>query len=340
MNISLELYKETSIRKIPLYTTLELTYRCNLNCIHCYIPDNRRYISEMGTSVVKNIIYEIAKMGGLYLVFTGGEPLLREDIFELISYAKKLNFVVILFTNGSLIDENVAKMLSKLHVDKIEISIYGKQATHDKFVQKKVFHKVITGIELLNSYNLCVSIKTVLTKYNIDDYSYIKKLAKKLNIMLKTDFVVTPKNDGDFTPVKFMLEKKDITKILSQIYNSKQIFLQCKNSTFNQRLICSAGVNMINIAPNGDVYPCVQMPYLLGNIYRRDLRSILTKTNFENKIKNLKFYKKCLLCKLMNYCNRCPGICYVETKNLYGCSKIIKTIAETVKQICDFSHIC
>ncbi|MCX7716760.1 MAG: radical SAM protein, partial [Endomicrobia bacterium] len=166
MNISKELYRITCEKNIPLYTFFELTYKCNLKCIHCYIPEKLKNTQEMDTPTVKKIIFDIANLGGMFIIFTGGEPLLRKDIFELINFAKKLNFVVILFTNGSLINTKTANTLAKVGVDKVEISIYGSEVCHNKFVKRKVFDKVLKGIKLLNFYNVPVCIKTVLTQYN------------------------------------------------------------------------------------------------------------------------------------------------------------------------------
>ncbi len=323
MKISDYLFWYSYNKRVPLYTIFEITYKCNLHCFHCYIPTDYRKKTEIETSLVKKTIARIAQLGGLYLVLTGGEPLLRDDVFEIISFAKKLNFVVILFSNGSLIDKNVAKNLKKSMVDKVEVSIYGDELLHNKFVNKEVFSKVENALKLLKKYKISFALKTVLTKKNYKGYNYIKELAEKFNVVLKTDMMVTKKLDRKEDNLNLVLDNKKIADFIE-----KNNYSVKKHSKKIEDLICSAGFNIVSISPQGDVYPCVVFPYSLGNIKENDFKEIWLNTNYPDLVKNLKNYKRCLSCKLVEFCRRCPGMCYVETNSLYGCSYVVRKMAK------------
>lgn len=329
-NLLAQLFEVTYQNHLPLYTLIELTYRCNLSCKHCYIPRFWRKKKELNTFQLKNLLREIASLGGLYVVFTGGEPLLRKDIFELINFAKNLNFYVSLFTNGSLIDKSIAKKLFLNGVDIVEISLYGSKNIHDKFVgQNGVFEKVLKAIENLKKYSIKICIKTTLTKDNLFQHNFLKNLAKELGINYKYDFVVVPKNNGDKKPLDLMIDDKYIIEILKENFKNKEREDNNKLTSLN----CSAGINIVAINPEGNIYPCIQLPYLLGNIRKQKFGKIWKNEDFLKIFKDLKNYRGCLNCKLLNWCNRCAGLSYIESKNLFSCSYLTKKIALIFKEI-------
>ncbi|MFN3551059.1 MAG: radical SAM protein [Endomicrobiia bacterium] len=317
-------------KKIPLYTLIELTYRCNFLCKHCYIQKNycEEKFPELTSKEIVSLIEEIYSLGGMYLIFTGGEPLLRKDIFDLIKFAKKLNFFVILFTNGSFLDEFVVEKLKVCGVDKIEISLYGDKKYHQVFVGKKnVYDKIIKAIRLLKKNNISVSIKSVITKQNFIQRKFLELLAKSIGVEYKFDFVITPKNNGDFSTTELMLDEKRIYLLLKE-YNYKK-----EKVDFLSNVTCSAGINIVGINPYGDVFPCIQFPYKLGNIKEKKFKDIWENNNFRERFAQIKYYKECRGCELLFWCNRCPGLSFVENKNLYSCSSITKKVASIFKKI-------
>ncbi|MFQ3675258.1 MAG: radical SAM protein [Endomicrobiia bacterium] len=323
MTISDEIFDITFKNRIPLYTTIEVTYKCNLKCIHCYLPTNYRTKKDLSTEVIKKVIRDIYKLGGLYIVFTGGEPLLRKDIFELIRYAKKLNFVVLLFTNGTLIDKLVAKKLKVSAVDQVEISLYGEKFSHEKITrQKDSFEKVLSAIKYLKNNDIKVTIKSPIMKQNYNDYKYLNDITRWFDVECKFDFVLTPRNNGDKQPQKYIISNKKIKNFLSLgKYHST-------SKDFFSNLICSAGRNIVGISAEGEVEPCLQFPFSAGNIKNEPFKKIW----YSKKMRDLaepqySQFTECKKCILISNCNRCPGLAYIETKNLYGCSKTAKNLA-------------
>ncbi len=328
-SISEELFWFTYKNRVPLYSIIELTYRCNLNCIHCYIPKEYRRKKEISTEEFKKVILDIAELGGLYLIFSGGEPFLRKDIFELISFSKKLNFVVVVFSNGSLITKNVAKKLNDSGVDKVEVSIYGQEFVHDKFVKKRVFKKVEKALALLKEYKINFALKTVLTNYNYNEYEKIVDLAKKFDVVLKNDLFLSAKINGKKDNLKLLLENSKILRFLRE----NKYYVKGTTTVNIKSLTCSAGFNVVSVSPEGNVYPCVEFPYLLGNIKEKSFKDIWVYTEYPSLINKIYRYKECINCDLVSFCNRCPGMCYIESKSLFGCSYVTRKMAKIMSVV-------
>lgn len=325
-NLSDELFWQSYNNRVPLYSLLEVTSRCNFDCIHCYIPQEvRRKNDELSTKEIMSCLEEIKTLGGLYIVFTGGEPLLREDIFTLLEVAKKLNFVVILFTNGSLINKETVSKIISCGVDKVEISLYGNKHFHEKFVRRKdVFSQIVSGIKMLKHNNIDVCIKSVLTKYNWNQKKFLENFAYSLGVRYKFDIICTPRNNGDIIPTTFIVEEKKLVKLLKQ-YNLTQVDIK---KDFTTHILCSAGRNIVAVSSRGEVYPCIQFPYFLGSIKKEKFVKIWRRSfSIVEKLEETKQYQQCLNCDILQYCRRCPGISFIQTRTLYGCDTVAKLLA-------------
>jgi MoaA/NifB/PqqE/SkfB family radical SAM enzyme len=136
----------------PVEMVIDITKRCNFRCTHCDVWKNQFSQEDLGTKEWKDIIANLRNYFGVYrLVISGGEPLLREDIFEILTLAKKLGIYTILNTNGSLISEDVADKLVKL-VSEIRISLYGIALEHDKLRNvKNAYSQAVAAIDFLKA---------------------------------------------------------------------------------------------------------------------------------------------------------------------------------------------
>ena len=151
---------------IPVSVTLELTRRCPLSCRHCYLPETRGRSGparELSTAQWEKILRQLAEAGGLYLVFTGGEPLLRPDLARLCRRAKELKFDVRVFSTGLGLKREKALELKEAGVSGFEISFYGKSVLHDAVTGRKgSFRSSLAAARLLKSSGLAVKIKVPL----------------------------------------------------------------------------------------------------------------------------------------------------------------------------------
>jgi len=162
----------------------DITGLCNLKCTHCYYPDCRPHEKEFSTEEIKCALQEMSSYGIRWIIFSGGEPLLRRDFLEIASHAKSLDFKTIsLATNGTLINHEIARQLKIMNLD-VQVSIDGDIAEiHDTMRGVKgAFDHAIRGIKLLQEEGIDVSVCTVVTKLNIDRMPRILQLMQDLNV--------------------------------------------------------------------------------------------------------------------------------------------------------------
>ncbi len=177
--------KKAADNFFPLVCLFELTFHCNLSCKHCYIV--RKKTKELSRSEVFDILTQLKDMRCFNLVFSGGEIFTRKDFFDIASYARKLNFNIILYTNGTLIDKKIADRIRELNIFRVEISLYGFKKTHDKITRcKGSFDKTVKGIRLLVENKIKVVVKEVLMAQNISEIWELQKFVIEEFIPLKT----------------------------------------------------------------------------------------------------------------------------------------------------------
>jgi len=180
------LNKDVFTRRLPLQGSIELTHRCNLQCVHCYcnLPaDDREAVKgELRNDEVVHILDQIAEAGALWLLLTGGEPLLRKDFKDLFVYAKRKGFITTLFTNGTLITSEIAAFLADWRPHSIEITLYGAtQKTYESITGVPgSFERCLRGIDLLLEHGAPVALKTMVMTLNHDKVFQTKSFAENL----------------------------------------------------------------------------------------------------------------------------------------------------------------
>src|ERR1700680_3565098 len=182
---------------IPLSAHLDLTYRCNERCVHCYLDHDDH--GEMTTAEIKDLLDQMAEAGVFYLTVSGGEILMRRDFFEILEHARKRTFCVKLKTNGVLIREKEADRLRALGVESVQISIYShRPEVHDAITKMPgSFRQSIEASRFLRAQGLRVTMAHVLMVQNSHDYQSVKALAAELDAKFIIDPTVTPMMDGD-----------------------------------------------------------------------------------------------------------------------------------------------
>ena len=153
-----------------------ITNRCNLRCKMCDIPYG--VIKELSTEQWKGVINDASRLGAQTIVFSGGEPLLREDIFELISFAKQNNLNACVTSNGYLIDDQAALSLSRSGVNVVNISIEGTRETHDFLRGQGSFDQAVAALENLRKHKIESTVASTVSKYNYQDLLYVLEVAK------------------------------------------------------------------------------------------------------------------------------------------------------------------
>ena len=152
--------------KGPLTVGWDITHMCNLRCKHCYANAGKRIEEEFSLEEIKKIVDELDSLGTVLIALAGGEPMLRKDIYEIISYIKSKGMEVFLNTNGTMINEDTIIELINAGLTHIEISVDGLEEDHDFIRGKGSFEKVLNALEICKKYNIKVGIMSTLFKHN------------------------------------------------------------------------------------------------------------------------------------------------------------------------------
>ena len=323
--ISAKLNTLTLERDIPVSVTLELTRRCPLACRHCYLPETRgraRPARELTTGQWKKILSQLAGAGALYLVFTGGEPLLRPDLAELCRHAKKLRFDVRVFSTGQGLTSGQASEFKSACVSTFEISFYGRPLLHDSITGVKgSFGRSLAAARLLKKAGVNVKFKTPLMKKSLAQAGWLRKLAKKEDFAISFDPTITSANDGDKTALPLRLSGQQLAEAVKLLSPSRDP----EPSAAGPRpvvpdFLCGAGRNVCAVGPGGELYSCLQVPVKLGNLTRRKFSEIWKSSAWLKRWRRagLKDLKGCAACAHLDFCSRCPGVSLLEEGDLFA----------------------
>ena len=304
---------------IPLSVQVDLTYRCNEQCVHCYLDHEDH--GEMTTSEIKSLFDQMAEAGVFFLTMSGGEILLRKDFFEILEYARELGFCVKLKTNAMLIGKRQADRIRSLGVHSVQISIYSHRPdVHDAITKiPGSLKRSIEAIRFLKAEGLQVTIANVLMLQNLADYPGVKALGDELGVAVTLDPTITPKMDGD----RSLLDLNVDTDALRRVFRDETLVGNVEEFCAPPKgmdedaldlLPCSAGHTACYVSPYGDVYPCVQFPLPSGNVRHTPFLDIWRNSEQLNEVRSItaRDLPSCSQCGHIGTCTRCPGLAYME----------------------------
>jgi radical SAM protein with 4Fe4S-binding SPASM domain len=317
--LMLEISDKAMALNIPLSVQVDLTYRCNERCVHCYLDHHDH--GEMTTAEIKHLLEEMAEAGVFILTFSGGEIFLRKDFFELLEYARDLTFCVKLKTNAVLIREREAARLRDLGVESIQISIYShRPEVHDAItLVPGSLKRSLDAIRFLKSQGLKVVIANVLMTGNMQDYPGVKALAEELGVECTLDPTVTPMMDGNRSVLELGVDREALRQVFRDPSLIGDVDAFCAiaappgEDALNS-IPCSAGHTTCYVSPYGDVFPCVQFPLPTGNVRQQRFIDIWRYSDRMNDVRSirLKDLTTCTSCTHVSSCTRCPGLAFME----------------------------
>jgi radical SAM protein with 4Fe4S-binding SPASM domain len=304
---------------IPLSVQLDLTYRCNERCVHCYLDHHDH--GEMTTAEIKHLLDEMAEAGVFILTLSGGEIFLRKDFFDLLEHARRLMFCVKLKTNAVLIREREAARLRDLNVESIQISIYShRPEVHDAITLiPGSLKRSVDAIRFLKSQGLKVIIANILMTQNIQDYPGVRALAAELGVECTLDPTVTPMMDGNRSPLALGVDQGVLRQVFrdTALVGDVEEFCAIPTPAGEDEMEstpCSAGHTACYVSPYGEVFPCVQFPLPTGNVRQQRFVDIWRHSEQMNDVRSirLKDLTTCPSCSHAATCTRCPGLAFME----------------------------
>ena len=329
--------------KIPSEIMLEVTSRCNLNCQFCFnkllYPAQGRKSQELSTANIKKIIAKIKKSKVPIVRFTGGEPLLRDDIFELMDYAHQEGLKVWLNTNATLITRPIARKIAK-HVDNILISLNAHTCVSERYLTgSDTFKSKLKGIILLKESKVKhLRCGTVATKANIINLEKIYDLVKRLEISDWELFRVIPLSDKniaiDNNDIALLVEKMlRINKIANKNYKIANAIPFCafdpqRVSKIALGAVADDGHIRFVINSTGDARPMYYLNEHIGNIFEDDIL-MMWNNKFMKKIRALRYVPDA--CRGCKYMNTCKGGSRVASKIIGGDYRALDYLAQPHK---------
>jgi radical SAM protein with 4Fe4S-binding SPASM domain len=312
--------------QIPSDGTIELTHRCNLKCIHCYcnLPANDRKVreKELTTKEVFRILDEIAEEGCLWLLLTGGEPLLREDFKEIYAYAKRKGMLITLFTNGTLISQEIADLLRDCPPFLVSITIYGATPkTYEKITRvSRSFSRCLRGINLLLERKIPLRLRTIAMRMNYAELRAMKSFSESCGLEFRFDSCIHPRLDGSLSPCNARLSPEEVVRLdledERRVSKFKKSYYEFEaSSTTNFLYNCSAGVDTFSINPYGHLQICLMVTKPFFNLREGSFNHGWKK--FIPEIRSLpkKRQSQCDSCRNRPLCARCPAWADLEAGN-------------------------
>jgi AdoMet-dependent heme synthase len=304
--------------RVPLSVHFDLTYRCNERCVHCYLDHDDH--GEMTTAEVTGVLDQLAAAGTFFLTFSGGEILLRKDLFALVAHARALQFDVKLKTNGVLVGQAQAARIRELGVRQVQLSVYSHRAeVHDAITKVPgSLVRTLAAIERLTAEGVRVMIANVLMRQNAADYPGVRALAAELGVDCTIDPTITPMMNGDTSVVALRLPAPQLLRVFKDRSLVGDDFMTPPSAPIDEETLdgrpCSAGHTFCYISPYGDVYPCVQFPLPSGNVRQQRFEEIWYGSPQLEEVRSIRVrdLPTCSSCGHVSTCTRCPGLAYME----------------------------
>ncbi|MDU9047468.1 MAG: radical SAM protein [Candidatus Electrothrix sp. Rat3] len=320
--------------RTPLAASFELTRRCNFRCVHCYLGDQecirRHRHRELDTDAVFRLIDEMVEAGTLFLLLTGGDPMLRPDFVEIYKYAVRAGLLVTVFCNGSLVTDEITRAFLEYPPRMLEITVYGAtQETFEAVTQQTgSFSGCMTGIERLRSAGVRLRLKTMVLTLNVDEFPAIRELAMNMGLQFRHDCsihaAVAHEDNGGRSnvdtdecrltgPLQYRLspdQASDVDLSIDELALELAGVIAKSSSTESSDKLyyCGAGRSLYHITPYGKLQPCV-----IVEEYSVDLNNkggIVDGWN--GRLKEFSLSKasplfSCSKCRNKGICSGCPG---------------------------------
>ncbi len=312
----------------PVNVTWEITNKCNLSCQHCLSAHQRADGSaDMTFEQCRRFIDDLVQLRFFQVNNGGGEPFLREDIIEILEYAHKKGLVTCVSTNGTMVDEALAKKLANMDLLYIQVSLDGATAeTNDSIRGKGSYEKAISGIENLNKYNFPnLSINTVVTRKNFREIKDMYLLGKKYRAKTRLSRF-RPSGSAKEVWHDFHLNKEQTLELAELLSRYKDVLtgdsffsITAEDRKHLGLNMCGAAKMTCSVAPNGNVYPCAflqEEEFFSGNVLDRSFGKIWRDAPVFNMFRNLSI-TSCKSCARFDFCHGgCPAIAFFLKKSL------------------------
>lgn len=311
---------------------LEITYRCNERCVHCYLDDvhDTQREQELCLEDYQKILDEAHALGCFRVLITGGEVSVRPDFLDIAEYAAGKGMLVDLYTNGLSVGDQQFLRICAMKPNSVSVSLYGGDSSvHDSITKVAgSFEKTLRFAMMLKCAGIDVFIKSIAMKQNAESLEKLYQLGKMINIPISVSLAVGSKGNGE-DPGKYRLNCTNCYGILISLNDrfgegvanyGELDFVKSLDSS-----PCSIGKSALSVDPFGNVNPCNAYKTVLGNIRRDSLEDIWLHSSELQRIRKLKMRdisSRCSQCENIAYCPVCIGFAEQERGKPYFCEDV------------------
>jgi AdoMet-dependent heme synthase len=315
-------------REFPLrMIAWEITRNCNLNCRHCRASATRGpYTGELSLTECKGVIDQILEFASPTVILTGGEPLLREDIFDIIDYGTEKGLRLVMAINGTLLDEGTASRIQSGGIKRVSLSLDGKNVdTHDSFRGVSgSYAAVINAAAVLQNLALPFQINTTVTRLNVNELEEIYGLVKTIGAVAWHVFLLVPVGRGEDLKGNELSTTmyEEVLRWLYQVEKKGDIELKVTCAPHYYRIVteqgdtpksagCLAGKSFMFISHRGIAQPCGYLETPSGDIRQGGVRKTWEDSPVFRQLRNLAAYKgRCGGCRYLKICGGCRARAY------------------------------
>jgi MoaA/NifB/PqqE/SkfB family radical SAM enzyme len=333
-----------------LSASLELTYRCNLDCVFCY-NDRKLPGTPLSTAQYLSFLEDLREMQVLNLILSGGEPLAHPDFFTLGNAGRELGFVIRLKSNGHGLRGEVARRV-KDEVDPfiIDLSLHGAHPeSHDR--QTRVagsFERLLQNIPEMKALGLRLKLNATLTRWNETEAEGMLAIADHLGVPITINTVVSPRDDGDREPLELTASRQarlDLFRLLARRAREKvgtaAVSELASHADDDLAPVpvdktCGAGSSGVTVDPYGNVLPCVQWRRPVGNLHQASIREIWAESQELREVRELTRQAKGVvdgLGELGRGMSFCAGLANAETGDPLALYNSARETAELLAQV-------
>lgn len=297
--------------RILLSLGLELTYRCNERCIHCYIDDGHDPRPELELEDYKKLLDEARAMGCLKLFLTGGEVTLKSCFLEVAEYAASLGMLLDIYTNGLDLPPETFDRLKALKPNSISYSLYGGTAqVHDAITGVNgSFERTLKSVMMTKCAGIDTFLKTVVIRENAADLAELCKLGKRIGVPVAPAYIIMDSHRGGSKARHRLGSAQEYARVMELFREAPEPERRIGPRGPNGP-ICGAGQCSLSVDPFGTVRPCLSLDRPVGNVRENSLRDIWESSPQLQQVRNIRFRDlcaKCDECEFLSSCTICMG---------------------------------
>jgi radical SAM protein with 4Fe4S-binding SPASM domain len=319
---STALHERQAGQRVPVQVSIEVTRRCPLECLHCYnnlpMADMEAKRRELSKEEHFRVLDELVDMGCFWILYTGGEIFARKDFLEIYTYAKQKGFLITLFTNGTIMTEEIADYLAEWPPFAIEITLYGRtRETYEALTAVPgSYDRCLRGIKLLKERKLPLKLKTVATSINKHEVLAMRQFAEELGVEFKCDGQINPRIDCSQSPLATRLAPEEVValdmtdpKVVEEYRKlaERDLHAPPNLSQVDTVYLCGGGVNSFALNAYGEVGICVISQQDTFGIRGSSVKAVWEESLLQLRNRKRSRVTKCVQCRIQSLCAMCPA---------------------------------